>query len=163
MNPYFSSAEKEKFVRMTALEILLKQAIEEYDSTKNKDKDFMKSLRLSHTYLLKAIKHRKSFLTEESWNDLLRQFSRLELIFVPSDKAWKEHQKVKELKTHLHIPINDFNDWYCDVIEHTCKTCTRNDFKQCNMRSIMQKYSITPYNPGAVDKCQYRYVESEVK
>lgn len=158
MNPYLSRAEKETFVRLTSLAGLQEQIIDTYSEGNNADKDFLKNLRISKTYLNKALNHRVSFLDESAKIDLNKQVSRLELLFVPNDKAKKELETVKELQSYLHMPLSDFEDWYCEVIEHTCKICSREDYKQCAMRSIMAKYGVFPANPEAKCCCQYSYV-----
>lgn len=158
MNSCLSRAEKETFVRLTALAGLQEQIISTYDGKNNSDKDFLKNLRMAKTYLNKALERRVSFLDESASLDLAKQVSRLELLFVPSDKAKKELETVRELQSYLHMPLVDFEDWYCEVIEYTCKTCTREDYKKCAMRNIMSKYGIYPADPEAKTNCQYSYV-----
>ncbi len=165
MNRYLSREEKETFVRLTSLAGLAESIIKKYESASNPDKQFLKSLRTANTWLIKALDYRTSFLDEKARIDLAKQVSKLELIFVPNDKARKEYEIVKEMQNTLHMPLSDFQDWYCEVIEHTCKTCSRKDYHKCKMRAILQKYGIYPVDPGADKSCQFSYVAppNEVK
>lgn len=158
MNSYLSRAEKETFVRLTALAGLQEQIINTYSEGNNADKEFLRNLRMAKTYLTKALDRRVNFLDTSASLDLAKQVTRLELLFVPSDKAREELKTVKELQSYLHMPLTDFEDWYCEVIEYACKTCSREDYKKCAMRSIMAKYGVFPANPEAKNCCQYSYV-----
>lgn len=161
MNSYLSRAEKEAFVRLTSLAGLQEQIIKTYSAGNNADKDFLKLLRTSKTWLMKALDYRVSFLDESAAHDLARQVAKLDLIFVPKDKARKEYELLKEVKSHIHMTIEDFEDWYCEVIEYTCKTCTREDYKACAMRRVMAKHGVFPANPAATNTCQYSYVGAD--
>lgn len=161
MNPYLSRAEKETFVRLTSLAGLQEQIIDTYSNGNNADKEFLKFLRTSKTWLMKALDYRTSFLDGAASVDLAKQVSKLDLIFVPNDVAKREYEKLKEIKSHIHMPIEDFEDWYSEVIEHTCKTCVREDFEQCAMRRVMAKHGVFPANPSATNTCQFSYVDAD--
>jgi hypothetical protein len=67
-------------------------------------------------------------------------------------------KELAEMKTHVPMNVEDFGDWYGFVIETTCKTCTREDYKQCPGRRVLSTYDVCAIDPGAVGKCQYSYV-----
>lgn len=161
LNAYLSRAEKTTFVQLTSLAGLQEQIVEMYAGGNNADKEFLKLLRTSKTWLMKALNYRVEFLDESVKADLARQVARLDLIFVPNDKAKKEYEQLKEIQSYVHMPMEDFEDWYCEVIEHTCKTCTRDDYKACAMRRVMAKHRVFPANPAAVGTCQYSYVGAD--
>lgn len=161
MNPYLSRDEKRNFVQLEALSISQEAVLAIYQDTKSADSDFLKYLRTANTWLKKAIAHRKKFLNEDAKIDFIKQVSRLNLIFVPSDEAKKEYAEMKELSENFVMPIADFEDWYCEVIEHSCKTCTRTDWEKCKMHCLMTKYGVFPADPEAKTKCPYSYVGME--
>lgn len=161
MNPYLSRDEKASFVQLEALANTQESVLEIYQKTKSTNSDFLKYLRTSQTWLKKAIALRKSFLSEDAKLDFIKQASRLKLIFVRSDVAKKEYADLKELSENFVMPITDFEDWYAEVIEHACRTCSRMDWVNCKMHYLMTKYGVYPIDPEARTKCPYSYIDAE--
>ena len=65
MNRYLSSRERENMARLMALVMVEGEAIKNYEKGSNLDKEFMKYLRMSHTFLEKAIARRYNLLDLE--------------------------------------------------------------------------------------------------
>ncbi len=158
MNPYLSREEKERFIRVTALASMLDDAVEGYAGAKSTDPAFLKSLRMGRTMLQKALTIRANALDQDARDEFYKQISKLEFIWVPTAEAKKHLDEIMALKTTLPMELQDFEDWYCGVIETTCKTCLRDDYTECQIRRVLAKYGVYPIDPGATDKCQYCYV-----
>lgn len=62
MKPYLSRDEKEYFIRLSAMMVLLEEAIASYAKANSTDKDFLKLLRTGRTNLQKALQLRGSAL-----------------------------------------------------------------------------------------------------
>lgn len=158
MNPYLSRDEKENFIRATALASLLEEIINDYAGTKSADPDFLKYLRMGRTMISKALKMRADALDLEAKDEFHRQVSKLELIFVPTLEAKKHYAEIAAMRSTLPMEVADFEDWYCGVIDSTCKVCLRKDYTECQIRRVLAKYGVYPIDPGATTKCQYCYV-----
>ncbi|WP_371366250.1 hypothetical protein SRRS_06930 [Sporomusa rhizae] len=161
MNPYFSKREKENFVRLKLLFGLLDLIIEDYDKSNKLDKDFMANLRRTRTYTQKTLNRRIGFLDSSAKDDLDVTVSRMELLFVPRREVVKYYQEIEKLNSIVRLEQEDFSDWFELMIEYACKTCARSDFKNCRARQILMKIGMYPYNPAAVNQCQYSYVETD--
>ena len=158
MNPYLSRDEKENFIRATALASMIEDIINDYAGTKSADPDFLKYLRMGRTMISKALKMRADALDPEAKTEFHRQVSKLELIFVPTLEAKKHYAEIAAMRSTLPMELQDFEDWYCAVIETTCKTCLKTDYTECQIRRVLAKYGVYPIDPGATNKCQYCYV-----
>ena len=160
MNPYLSSDEKENYVRVFALSVLLDMIIDGYASAKSTSKTFLKFLRMGRTFLRKAIKIRNDALDPGAYDEFVRQANRLEFVCVPKLAAKREFDDLMRLKSTMPMARGDFEDWYESVIETTCKGCRCSDYATCKIRAILQKYGVYPVNPGARGVCQYDYKEA---
>ena len=158
MNSYLSREEKENFVRATALVALLEVTIDGYSKAKSTDPAFLRYMRTGRTMLAKALTMRADALDPDAKAEFAKQVARLELICVPTPEAKKAHQELIALKTTIPMDIQDFEDWYENVIEGTCKKCLRADFQECKARRVLTKYGVYPIDPEAKTKCQYSYV-----
>jgi len=159
MNPYLSREEKSNYVRTTALVELLETTIDGYTKARSVDKKFLKFLRMGRTLIRKAVLMRSAALTEEAKDDFYKQANRLEFICIPKLEARKAFDEILKLQTTLPMEMHDFEDWYEEVIEVTCKTCRRPDWTVCKMRRVLHKYGVYPIDPSALGKCQYSYAE----
>lgn len=158
MNPYLSREEKERFIRVTALASMLDDTVDGYAGVKSTDPAFLKALRMGRTMLQKALTIRASALEQSARDEFYKQISKLEFIWVPTAEAKKHLDEIVALKTTLPMELQDFEDWYCAVIETTCKTCLKTDYTECQIRRVLMKYGVYPIDPGATNKCQYCYV-----
>lgn len=158
MNSYLSREEKQNFVRATALVTLIEETIDGYASAKSTDPEFLKYLRTGRTMIQKALKMRADALDPDAKQEFNKQAGRLEFICVPTAEAKKAHAELVALRTTLPMEVQDFEDWYENVIEATCKMCLRTDYQECKARRVLAKYGVYPIDPGANGKCQYSYV-----
>lgn len=158
MNPYLSRDEKENFIRATALASMIEDIINDYAGTKSADPDFLKYLRTGRTMIAKALQMRADALDPEAKTEFHKQVSKLELIFVPTLEAKKHYAEIANMRSTLPMELQDFEDWYCGVIDTTCKVCLRKDYPECQIRRVLAKYGVHPIDPGATTKCQYCYV-----
>lgn len=157
MNPYLAREEKEAFVRLLCLAVQLEQAIDTYAGFNSTDKTFLAELRHARTRLEKATKIRRGALTSDDDKKLIRDVSRVHLMFLATPEAKREHAEMLKLKSVIPMDGGDMNDWYEFVIESTCKVCRRTDYEACVARRILAKYGVWPVDPGAAGKCQYSY------
>lgn len=162
MNPYLSRDEREQFIRLTCLRILLEKAIDTYSGMKSTDKTFLAELRHSRTRLDKALNIRTDALDKEAQENLMKSVAKLQLMFLPTSEAKKAHMDMLSLKTVLPISAEDFQDWYEFVIESCCKVCARADYEECAARRVLSKYDVFPMDPEAKGKCQYSYADGAV-
>ena len=87
MNRYLSSRERENMARLMALVMVEGEAIRNYEKGSNLDKEFMKYLRMSHTFLEKAIARRYNLLDLDAAKQMKRAASQLCVVFVPEREA----------------------------------------------------------------------------
>lgn len=158
MNHYFSKQERDNFIRLMILEGLLENIIDEYADTKNQDKQFMADIRRARTYTKKALDRRQLFLEPTAKKNFVEAVDRLDVLFVPKREAIKHYQEIAKMQQNIHFFADDFKDWFEFTIEHTCKTCSRQDYENCKGRKVLMTYDMYPWNTGAVGTCQYSYV-----
>lgn len=72
MNRYFSSKERENMARLMAMVMVEEEAIKNYEKTKDPDKAMMKYLRMSHTFLEKAIARRYNLIDLDAAKQMKR-------------------------------------------------------------------------------------------
>ena len=161
MNPYFSKQERENFIRLMILEGLLENIINEYASTRQQDKQFMADIRRARTYAKKALDRRQSFLEPVAKRNFVEAVDRLDVLFVPKREAIKHYQEIAKIQQTIHFSANDFKDWFEFTIEHTCRTCTREDYENCKGRKVLMEYDMYAWTPGAVGSCQSSYVQPD--
>lgn len=157
MNSYLSRDEKENFVRLLCLAVQLEKAIDTYAGLSSTDKSFLAELRHARTRIEKATKMRRAALTPADDDKLIRDVSRVHLMFLPTPEAKKAHEETLKLKSTIPMDGGDMNDWYEFVIDTTCKVCRRADYVDCVARRILTTYGVWPVDPGACGKCQYSY------
>lgn len=157
MNSYLAREEKENFVRLLCLAVQLEKAIDTYAGLASTDKAFLAELRHARTRIEKATKMRRAALTPADDDKLIRDVSRVHLMFLPTPEAKKAHEETLKLKSVIPMDGGDMNDWYEFVIDSTCKVCRRADYEACVARRILAKYGVWPVDPGACGKCQYSY------
>ena len=158
MNSYLSKEEKQHFVRATALVALIEETINGYASAKSTDPGFLKYLRMGRTMIGKALTMRGDALDPSAKEEFYKQTGRLEFICVPRAEAKKEYAQLLAMQSTIPMETKDFEDWYCSVIETTCKKCCTEKYEECQIRGILTKYGVYPIDPTAVGKCQFSYV-----
>lgn len=160
MNPYVSKEEKANLVRLMVLQPLLSELITVYAGLKSTDKKFLTELKHGQTRLKKAVDIRLDDLEPDAMENLTKSVAKMHLMFLPTPEAKKAHKEAQEIRTHFPMAMDDFEDWYGFVIEHTCKTCARADYEECAARRVLTKYDVFPVDPEAKGKCQYSYTDS---
>lgn len=161
MNPYLSREEKNAFVRLSALAAHLEEVISGYEQSKKTDKSFMKFLKSSRTFLDKALDLRIADLEPQAKVNFVRQVKQIQLVFTPNAQAKQEFETIKSLQSTVPMDIDDFNDLYSVLLEEVCRSCRSENYQECQLRKILMKYEVYPYNPAAEKYCQYSYVEDE--
>ena len=162
MNAYLSREEREQYIRLTCLRVVIDDAIGTYSGLKNIDKPFLSELKHARTRLDKALNIRLEALDPEANQNLYRAASKLKLMFMATPEAKKATQEMLALKSTLPMSLEDFEDWYSFVIEDSCKTCTRENYAECPARRVLTKYDVFPADPSAKNKCQYSYVGTDM-
>ena len=162
MNAYLSREEREQYIRLTCLRVVIDDAIGTYSGLKNIDKPFLSELKHARTRLDKALNIRLEALDPEANQNLYRAASKLKLMFLATPEAKKATQEMLALKSTLPMSLEDFEDWYSFVIEDSCKTCTRDNYAECPARRVLTKYDVFPADPAAKNKCQYSYVGTDL-
>lgn len=157
MNAYLSRDEKENLVRLMTLRVQLEKVIELYSSLKSVDKKFLSELRHARTRLENSADIRLAYLDDQAKENLMLSIAKLRIMFMATPEAIQANKDMLQLKSTLPINAEDFQDWYEFVIEHSCKTCTKADYKECAARRVLSKYAVVPVDPEAKEKCQYSY------
>lgn len=157
MNAYLSRDEKENLVRLMTLRVQLEKVIELYSSLKNVDKKFLSELRHARTRLENSADIRLAYLDDQAKENLMVSIAKLRIMFMATPEAIQANKDMLQLKSTLPINVEDFQDWYEFVIEHSCKTCIKADYTECSARRVLSKYDVVPVDPEAKEKCQYSY------
>lgn len=163
MNQYLGKKEKHGFIQFVSLLGSIEEKIEELSTIPSTDKQYLKHLRTAKTWLRKAVELRVSALDDDAKNDLWRHVNRVEpIVFIPSAQAKHELKTLQEAENVVHIPIDDFQDLYCEMIEKTCKVCVEEGYKECAIYRVCIANNIFPPSPEAApDRCPYTYVDNE--
>lgn len=137
---------------------MIEETINGYASAKSTDPGFLKYLRMGRTMIGKALTMRGDALDPSAKEEFYKQTGRLEFICVPRSEAKKEYAQLLAMQSTIPMETKDFEDWYCSVIETTCKKCCTEQYTECQIRGILTKYGVYPIDPTAVGKCQFSYV-----
>jgi hypothetical protein len=137
--------------------VQLEKVIELYSGLKNVDKKFLSELRHARTRLEKSADIRLAYLDEQAKENLIVSISKLRIMFMATPEAIQANKDMLQLKSTLPIDVEDFQDWYGFVIDHSCKTCTRADYTECVARRVLSRYDVVSVDPEAQEKCQYSY------
>jgi len=162
VNKYLAAAEKERLIRLFLFHELLNRAIAEYAEF-GANKQFLGDLRRSKTFLKKSLDLRLDFLDKDAEINLIKSINKIGFAFLPKLEAKRELENTKKLSDVYPIHKNHLEDWIGFMIENACKTCKREDFKECQGRAVLVEYDITPWMPDAKDCCQYSYIERDDK
>jgi hypothetical protein len=165
MNTYLSKKEKELFTRLDALLAVSEDVIKLYEKVPSTDKEFMRFLRSGKTWLDKALAARFGALDPDSKRDLQKNAAHMQVLLVPNDRVKEKFRELEKLQSVLHMPYDDFEDWYGAVIQLSCGVCKSKgqEFRNCKIRRILMKYGIHPVNTRATeDICQYSYPDAGI-
>ena len=121
-NRYLSSRERESMARLMALVMVEGEAIKSYEKVSDLDKEFMKYLRMSHTFLEKAIARRYNLIDLDAAKQMKRAASQLCVVFVPEREARRRVEEVARMKKTLHLSMSDFED-LCESKKSSRKMC----------------------------------------
>ena len=94
MNAYLSREEREQYIRLTCLRVVIDDAIGTYSGLKNIDKPFLSELKHARTRLDKALNIRLEALDPEANQNLYRAASKLKLMFMATPEAKKATQEM---------------------------------------------------------------------
>lgn len=163
MNRYLGKHERPMFVQFVKLLEQTENMIAEMASVPSSDKQYLKFLRTARSWLSKAVALRIDVLDDDAKEDLWRQVKRIEpVVFIASAQAKQELKTLRESEDVLHIPADDFQDLYCEMIEKTCKVCVESEYKECAIYRVCIANNIYPPTPQAPsDRCPYTYVDNE--
>lgn len=155
---YLSRSEKSNFVPLVALLGIAGEYINTLGDIKSTDKDYLKYLRSAKTFLDKAIDLRIRGLDPDAAINLQKCVARQDPVcFIASAEAKKEAKELAEMQNYIHMSLNEFQDWYGEVIEFTCQKCAKTNHKECPIYNILLRHNIVPVNPMAIGSCPYDY------
>lgn len=157
MNKYVAGTEKERLIRLFIFHELLNRSIQEYAKF-DTDKQFLGNLKRSKTFLKKSLDQRLESLDKDAEINLIKSIDKIGFAFLHKAEAKRELEATKKLDDIRPIHKDDLEDWVGFMIESACKTCKREDFRECLGRKMLVKYDIAPWKPEAKDCCQYSYV-----
>ena len=139
MNRYLSSRERENMARLMALVMVEGEAIKNYEKVSDLDKEFMKYLRMSHTFLEKAIARRYNLLDLDAAKQMKRAASQLCVVFVPEREAKRRVEEIARMKKTLHLSMSDFEDLCECIMPRLCGVCSGKNFRHCaSIRSTLE-------------------------
>ncbi len=158
MNRYFSSKERENMARLMVMVMVEEQAMKSYENCKDLDKEFMKYLRMSHTFLEKAIERRYSLIDLDAARQMKRAASQLCVVFVPDKEAKRRVEEVARMKKTLHLSMSDFEDLCECIMPRLCGVCSGKNFRHCLWKDFLHRYQVEVVNYRADEHtCPYSY------
>lgn len=161
MNRYLSSRERESMARLMALVMVEGEAIKSYEKVSDLDKDFMKYLRMSHTFLEKAIARRYNLIDLDAAKQMKRAASQLCVVFVPEREARRRVEEIAKMKKTLHLSMSDFEDLCECIMPRLCGVCSGKNFRRCLWKDFLHRYQVEVVNYNADENtCPYSYPQA---
>lgn len=161
MNRYLSSRERESMARLMALVMVEGEAIKSYEKVSDLDKDFMKYLRMSHTFLEKAIARRYNLIDLDAAKQMKRAASQLCVVFVPEREARRRVEEIARMKKTLHLSMSDFEDLCECIMPRLCGVCSGKNFRHCVWKEFLHRYQVEVVNYKADENtCPYSYPQA---
>lgn len=161
MNRYLSSRERESMARLMALVMVEGEAIKSYEKVSDLDKDFMKYLRMSHTFLEKAIARRYNLIDLDAAKQMKRAASQLCVVFVPEREARRRVEEIARMKKTLHLSMSDFEDLCECIMPRLCGVCSGKNFRHCAWKEFLHRYQVEVVNYKADENtCPYSYPQA---
>ena len=161
MNRYLSSRERENMARLMALVMVESEAIKNYEKGSNLDKEFMKYLRMSHTFLEKAIARRYNLIDLDAARQMKRAASQLCVVFVPEREARRRVEEIARMKKTLHLSMSDFEDLCECIMPRLCGVCSGKNFRHCAWKEFLHRYQVEVLNYKADEKTSpYSYPQA---
>lgn len=161
MNRYLSSRERESMARLMALVMVEGEAIKIYEKVSDLDKDFMKYLRMSHTFLEKAIARRYNLIDLDAAKQMKRAASQLCVVFVPEREARRRVEEIARMKKTLHLSMSDFEDLCECIMPRLCGVCSGKNFRRCLWKDFLHRYQVEVVNYNADENtCPYSYPQA---
>lgn len=158
MNRYLSSRERENMARLMALVMVEGEAIKNYEKGSDLDKEFMKYLRMSHTFLEKAIARRYNLIDLDAAKQMKRAASQLCVVFVPEREAKRRVEEIARMKKTLHLSMSDFEDLCECIMPRLCGVCSGKNFRHCAWKEFLHRYQVEVVNYKADENtCPYSY------
>lgn len=161
MNRYLSSRERESMARLMALVMVEGEAIKSYEKVSDLDKEFMKYLRMSHTFLEKAIARRYNLIDLDAAKQMKRAASQLCVVFVPEREARRRVEEIAKMKKTLHLSMSDFEDLCECIMPRLCGVCSGKNFRRCLWKDFLHRYQVEVVNYNADENtCPYSYPQA---
>lgn len=161
MNRYLSSRERESMARLMALVMVEGEAIKSYEKVSDLDKEFMKYLRMSHTFLEKAIARRYNLIDLDAAKQMKRAASQLCVVFVPEREARRRVEEIARMKKTLHLSMSDFEDLCECIMPRLCGVCSGKNFRRCLWKDFLHRYQVEVVNYNADENtCPYSYPQA---
>ncbi len=161
MNRYLSSRERESMARLMALVMVEGEAIKSYEKVSDLDKEFMKYLRMSHTFLEKAIVRRYNLIDLDAAKQMKRAASQLCVVFVPEREARRRVEEIAKMKKTLHLSMSDFEDLCECIMPRLCGVCSGKNFRRCLWKDFLHRYQVEVVNYNADENtCPYSYPQA---
>lgn len=161
MNRYLSSRERGSMARLMVLMMIEEETIQQYEKTKDLDKEFMKYLRMSRTLLEKSITRRFNILDLDAAKQMKRAARQLEVVFVPEREARRRVEEVARMKKTLHLSMSDFEDLCECIMPRLCGVCSGKNFRHCAWKEFLHRYQVEVVNYKADEKnCPYSYPQA---
>lgn len=161
MNRYLSSRERGSMARLMVLMMIEEETIQQYEKTKDLDKEFMKYLRMSRTLLEKSITRRFNILDLDAAKQMKRAARQLEVVFVPEREARRRVEEVARMKKTLHLSMSDFEDLCECIMPRLCGVCSGKNFRHCAWKEFLHRYQVEVVNYKADENtCPYSYPQA---
>lgn len=161
MNRYLSSRERESMARLMALVMVEGEAIKSYEKVSDLDKEFMKYLRMSHTFLEKAIARRYNLIDLDAAKQMKRAASQLCVVFVPEREARRRVEEIARMKKTLYLSMSDFEDLCECIMPRLCGVCSGKNFRHCAWKEFLHRYQVEVVNYKADENtCPYSYPQA---
>ena len=161
MNRYLSSRERESMARLMALVMVEGEAIKSYENVSDLDKEFMKYLRMSHTFLEKAIARRYNLIDLDAAKQMKRAASQLCVVFVPEREARRRVEEIARMKKTLHLSMSAFAALGECIMPRLCGVCSGKNFRHCAWKEFLHHYQVEVVNYKADENtCPYSYPQA---
>lgn len=155
MARYFTKHDRENIVRLSTVEGTLKIIINEMDAH-GRPKEWLKALRMSHTWAGKANQMMADDCSDEELKKLWRYYERYELKMLPVGSY--QAKQATEQEDLTVVSKEGLNDMAEAVLSVKCDGCTIEHFKACRFRDALMGAGVPAWDHETPDdQCQYKY------
>lgn len=164
MKSYLSAEEKRNMIQVDLLYGLVDKWIKTREKFPPKDadeKEVLRNIRTARTLIKKAWSKVFDNLDVSQKKAVKRAISHLDFEIVPNDKAHKVKARMEKFEETVIVKSEDWLDWLEMVLPLSCAVCDHDDnYKQCRIRALLQKYNTPAVNINAKDTCEYNYKDA---